>query len=515
MSTAIFEADPEGFRSQQAGRPAAHLVRELVQNAMDEDGVMNLDVLVTYHGSRRGTTVVVRDDAPAGVTDPKLLFTVWLSNKEDSVTKRGRMGRGLKELVSVCDETVIRSCGIDALSFERFAGGRWERKSKPKLGRTERGTEVTAFCRSWGEKAAKSIVDFLQRIRAPGSITMRVSYSTPEAPGELQQVRPFVATERYNLCLTTVLFEQVDGARVERERSKCVDVECFTPPPGEKAYVYEMGIPVEECESPVSIDVGQRVVLRERRDTLTESYKRELYAKVLSERIGKLEHDDMLSNATIIATQSSWYLSNAAKKRIVEAHTGGLPFASSPKAFQHATGHHVECVTLRSLPESVRALVKDVGTDVQTVLDSRRGEFNPQVTDLTVDQRRLITLWEWIAKGIGRPCTVIVRNGAVAMADFSRSDRVLSLYTGGGCNAAFFKAPLRAKQLGTLIHELSHWIDTRENEHGSEFNADTEDVGGSTASFLFENAEQARLMLKAPLTQNAAIEAALADEVLS
>ena len=147
MSTAIFEADPEGFRSQQAGRPAAHLVRELVQNAMDEDGVMNLDVLVTYHGSRRGTTVVVRDDAPAGVTDPKLLFTVWLSNKEDSVTKRGRMGRGLKELVSVCDETVIRSCGIDALSFERFAGGRWERKSKPKLGRTERGTEVTAFCR--------------------------------------------------------------------------------------------------------------------------------------------------------------------------------------------------------------------------------------------------------------------------------------------------------------------------------------------------------------------------------
>jgi hypothetical protein len=28
--SAIFEADPEGFREQNAGRPAAHLVRELV-----------------------------------------------------------------------------------------------------------------------------------------------------------------------------------------------------------------------------------------------------------------------------------------------------------------------------------------------------------------------------------------------------------------------------------------------------------------------------------------------------
>lgn len=50
--TDIFVADPEGWRSQNLDRPAAHLVRELVQNALDEDGVTYLDVRVTYHGPR-------------------------------------------------------------------------------------------------------------------------------------------------------------------------------------------------------------------------------------------------------------------------------------------------------------------------------------------------------------------------------------------------------------------------------------------------------------------------------
>lgn len=501
----IFVADPEGFRAQNADRPAAHLVRELVQNALDEDGAMNLDVTVTYHGPRRGTTVVVKDDSPEGVRDAKLLFTIWLSDKEDSPTKRGRMGRGLKEIVSVADMTIIKSCTMDALVFKRHMGGRWERKTKPRLGRPAVGTEVTAFCRGWGEKAAKDIVAFLKRVRAPGRITMRVGYrnaTMDAAPVVLEQVAPFVAAERYDMTLPTVVYEHADGERKARDRQRYCTVECFVPPPGEKAYVYEMGIPVEACESPVSIDVGQRVILRERRDTLTDSYRKELFARVLSKRVeaNLLTHDDLKSNAALIASGSQWDLSQTARLAIAKAWTGGLPFAANTKDFQHATGHHILAVSLKSLPEGVRDLVKFVGTDVKTVLEARKSEFCPPLPldKQTVTQRKTVLFFEWLAKGIGRPTVVQVCSGRPgAEADFDREARLMRLYT-DELGERFFKDPSGPAALGLFIHEMAHW-EPREHEHGVEFHADGEDVGGKVASFLLGSAEQARMVLKETL----------------
>lgn len=485
----IFVADPEGFRAQNSDRPPAHLVRELVQNALDEDGAVNLDVTVTYHGPRKGTTVVVKDDSPQGVRDLKLLFTIWLSDKEDSPTKRGRMGRGLKELVSVADLTIIRTCSQDALVFKRKQGGAWSRSEKPKLGRPERGTEVSAFVRGWGAKAAEEIVAFLRRIRAPGRITMRVN-------GE--QVVPFAATEVYSETLETVVYEVKDGERASRERHRTCEVQCFSPPPGERAWVYEMGIPVEQCDSPVSIDVGQRVVLRERRDTLTESYKRTLFAKVLSLRIDRLDDDQLRDNATLVAAQHSYFLSGEARARIAKVWTGGKPYAATPASRAAATGHHVECVNLRSLPEAIRDLVRGENQDVSEVLKARQGEFCPEIPAeaRTPGQAKLVGFFEWVAAGIGRPCRVTVRSGRPgALADFSRSDRLLSVYA-EAVGKAYFSDPAGPKPLATLIHELAHW-EAKADEHGAEFHADGDDVGGMVASFLLARAGQARTFLDA------------------
>jgi hypothetical protein len=482
----IFNADPEGFRSQNSDRPPAHLVRELIQNALDEDGVTTLDVNVEYHGQRKGTTVTVRDDAPGGVRDARLLFTLWLSDKEDSPTKRGRMGRGFKELVSVSDKTVIRSCSIDAMVFERRRGGVWRRTNSARLGRPERGTEVTAFVGGWGDKAAKDICAFVRRVRAPARISMRLN-------GE--PVAPFAATESYQEWLETVVYEVDRGERVARERFLQTTVECFSPPPGEKAYVYEMGIPVEACDSPVSIDVGQRVILRERRDTLTETYKRTLFAKVLSLRISKLTDEQLKENAALTAAQGFYFLSDQAKQRIAGAWTAGKPFAATPQTRHLATGHHVECVPLRSLPEAVREIVKTVNQNVTDVLDARRGEFCPELHHdaMTPAHDRLVKLWEWIAAGISRPCRVVLRDGNPgAVADFSRDARVLSVYM--GASASYVADPAGGAALGTLIHELAHWT-AHEDAHGAAFHADGDDVGGAVAAFLLANAEQARLLL--------------------
>lgn len=497
MKTAdIFVADPEGFRSQNADRPPAHLVRELVQNALDEDGVTKLDVEVSYNGPRSGTTVTVRDNSPAGVRDARLLFTIWMSDKEDSPTKRGRMGRGLKEIVSVADETTIRSCSLDALHFKRFRGGKWERRTRPSLGRPESGTEVIAFCAAWGKKAALDIAAFVRRIRAPERVTLSVVLHSTDEAGTSQPVAPFVAAERYVMDLPTVVYEVVDGERVARDRGRETTVECFTPPPGESAWVYEMGIPVEAADGPVSIDIGQRVILRERRDTLTNAYRGELFAKVLSARIDRVPDAALRDNSTLIASTSNWWMSSEAKQRIARVWTEGKPFAATPVDMSAATGHHVPVVNLRSLPEAIRDIVKETGVNVRTVLDARRGEFCPQLTDLTPGQRRTKQLFEWVAEGIHRPCAVVIRSGEVGTrADFNRNERVLSLYA-DALEESFFQDPLGAEQLRVLIHELSHWT-PREDEHGSGFVSDVDVVGGQIAAFLTLRAEQARTVAEA------------------
>jgi hypothetical protein len=62
---AVFTADPEGFREQNVGRPAAHLVREAVQNVFDEAGPRRATPVYRGTGERQ----VQR--ATAGVASPR------------------------------------------------------------------------------------------------------------------------------------------------------------------------------------------------------------------------------------------------------------------------------------------------------------------------------------------------------------------------------------------------------------------------------------------------------------
>ena len=83
----------EGFSEQQRGRPLAHLVKELVQNALDSvGGAGRIDLEFRAKGPR---TAFVRcaDDGP-GAEDLTRLNVVFVTGKKDGVTQRGRMGRG-------------------------------------------------------------------------------------------------------------------------------------------------------------------------------------------------------------------------------------------------------------------------------------------------------------------------------------------------------------------------------------------------------------------------------------
>jgi hypothetical protein len=479
----IFEVDAEGWRESNAGRPAAHLVRELIQNVFDEKATQ-LDVQVEWVATE-GARILVVDDVEGGIRDPSLIFTIWKSDKQDSPTKRGRMGRGLKELIAVADHTLIVTQGGPALEFTRHRGGNWERTSPRKV-RPEKGTRVTAEVGAWRKRDVDAVVGYLRQMRPPPGLTFTVNG---------QVVERVEASERHELRLPTVVFVDEGSGRAARERTAETAVELFAEPGAMAAsWLYEMGIPVEEIDFPLSVDVGQRVPLREKRDTVTEAYRRELFAKLLNLRIGQLAPEQLRDSFVLTAAQGARHLTEETKRKVADAWTEGRAFASTSGDFQHATGQHIPAMQLRKLPQAVRDLVREVGTDVRQVMAERESAACVRVAEvnMTVAQEQLIRVFAWIAAGINRPCSMHIYDGRPGCsADFSRSSRTLRLFR-ENLGDAWFERPLGAAQLGLLIHELGHWSANEGDAHGMEFHSDVECVGGAIAAFLLRNAEAAR-----------------------
>lgn len=477
MTNEIFAADPEGFREQNAGRPAAHLVRELIQNALDE-ACTRLTVDVAYEVGQ-GVTVRVEDDVEGGIRDESLIWTIWLSDKVDSPTKRGRMGRGLKELISVSDETLIVSQGCPAVLFTRFRG-KWARESPRKV-RPERGTRVDAKVKLWKSQERDDILAFLRRIRPPDGVTFLVN-------GE--PVVRAAAKETYDLKLPTVVFEVEEYGRVARERKAIAKVELFAEA---EPWVYEMGLPIEKIEYPLSIDVGQRVPLREKRDTLTEPYRRELMAKLLDVRLAAdlVKPKDLKDTHALLAASAPQHLSTLSKQKLAEAWTGGMAYAASPEIMRSATGQHVQAVSLRSLPEAVRGIVREVGRSAKDILDGFGSAECENIarSKMTPAQLRFVRTWEYIIRGIGRSATVGLYTGRPsALGSYGGGEIQVYVENAGD---DFIAKPLGARQLALLIHELSHWK-SHEDSHGFQFHGDMEDIGGAIAAFLCRKGEKAR-----------------------
>ena len=142
------------------------------------------------------------------------------------------------------------------------------------------------------------------------------------------------------------------------------------------------------------------------------------------------------------------------------------------------------------MPESIRDIAREVGTDAKQVLaEMAVAACSPIASsDFTFEQRRFVSLWEQIATGIGKRCTVNLCTGRPsAGASFDRNTRVLTVYVERV--PGIVKEPLSARALSLLIHELAHWREQDEDAHGSGFHSDAEDVGGAVAAFLLANAE--------------------------
>lgn len=486
-----FRFDAEGFRALNKGRPPAELARELIQNSFDEQP-STVKALVTREDKGAGVILVIEDDA-GGIRDPATLWTVYKSDKKDDPTKRGRMGRGLKEAIVVSDNAVITST-LGTVAFERsMRGGKphWRRQMRNE--KSVKGTHLTFRFKNWGPREADAIVSYLRTILPPPGVTFLVNAEERVVP---------VPWRVLALDLPTVVFDMEEGAEKKVRQTAQVHVhEGLVGPDGEP-WLFEMGIPVQPIDCPWSVDVQQRVPMNPNRNAVSVQYLRSLYAQLLN-MVGEEVHKDLLRDQWVNeAVQSRVELRPEVKDVIVKAWTKGALLATTSAEAKAAEGHHLDVVLASEIPKAVRPLVREHAPRALDHMDKIESENTKVIppNKQTPEETRLIRCWLWLVQAIGRGRyveSIVVSAGTVEgrVADYSPLFKRITLYR-NWLSGSFFNDPLSAEALEVFIHEVAHGrIGEHSHGHGEDFADDCVRVGGATAEVLWTRRPELKAVL--------------------
>ena len=255
----------EGFSEQQRGRPLAHLVKELVQNALDSvGGAGRIELEFTPTGPRTAS-VRCSDDGP-GAKDLTQLNVVFVTGKKDGVTQRGRMGRGFKELLSVATCARVRSRDQE-LVFTVGDGGTRRVVHQRGLDWHD-GFEVVMDVEH--DEANQDLAGYFHSFLLPAGVTLSVNGVAVPARLVHREVEARLTTERFA------------KGRWEKP-ALATRVHLVAVREGEAPLIYEMGIPVCEVEwsEPYHCDVQQRCPMNPNRDAVMSGYPARLHKACL------------------------------------------------------------------------------------------------------------------------------------------------------------------------------------------------------------------------------------------
>lgn len=254
-------------------------ILELLQNCWDEKGVTTVQVeLVSLE--RGKARLWVTDNSDDGYADLTHAFTLFApSTKLNEAEKRGRFNLGEKLVLALCDSAEIIST---------TGGFRFDDTGRHTLRkRTTSGSTFKAVIRMTKAEVVEAI-QHIHNVIVPDHITTTINGA---------EVAHRSVVHEFKVSLPTELAD--DEGRLRPTQRKTL-VRLYDPMPGEKATVYELGIPiVEDPDGRYDIDVGQKVPLNMDRDNLTPSYLRTLRTFVLNEAAQMLT--DEQATATWVA----------------------------------------------------------------------------------------------------------------------------------------------------------------------------------------------------------------------
>lgn len=457
-----FEIDELAFRRQNQGRPLAQLAREAIQNVYDEhSGFCHVKVQEIPDG----LLVEVADGVKRGIKRIEEIFTIFASGKRDDPTKRGRLGRGLKELVSVCDHATVATVG-KTVEF------RWD-EEKRIFERTIHENQVTSgttvTCRiGRGKSKRKEIVDYLSLFIPPEGILYTVNG---------KEIRRPKLHKTLKATLRTVVF---DEAGTQKESERKTDVILWEPPAGGRGWVYEMGIPVEPLQEEDnflwSMDVQQRVPLKAERDRISRGFLRNLWAQMLSKLVEELPKEQMTTVWVDEATAHPAFSKEGMAGQLVISKRFGEKAVRASNLDDNLAAEQggYSVVHTQTLSEGMREIMRIHAPSATEVVHpknfssvddwlARQPEVRVPEEDHTRDERDFVAFALRMAELLGLPIKRILitsQETPSTVAHFTKRTNTVCVCRQGTCclpgKGSFFRRARMHDWADLMVHEFAH-----------------------------------------------------------
>lgn len=443
-----FRVDRAGLAQQLERRDKAFAAFELYQNAVDT-GAKNITMTLEQI-TQRTARLVVEDDDPDGFKDLTHAYTLFApSEKKTDPTKRGRFNVGEKLVLAICDTASIISTKGSVLFDDK---GRHEVGAK-----RERGSMFDAVVRMSASDVAL-VAKRINELVVPAGVVF--TFNGRE-----------IARRKPVLTFQATLPSEIANAEGNMVRTfRKTSVALYEPRDGEKAQIYEMGIPVVEHENRWHVDIGQKVPLNIDRDNVTPAFLRDLRTAVLDAAVALIDKDDA---ASVWVKDALPRASNEAVAKVITERYGDKAVAydmsdTEANKVAHSQGYTV--VHGGSLGKEEWGRVRELGllkpagqvTPSNSTLElSEDGKPPLERSKWTPGMERMETYAKAIARSLlsGLDVEVLITNDPNGGYDaaFGRTTRTLRLNV-GALGHKWFNEPSEEQVLALLIHEYAHYI---------------------------------------------------------
>lgn len=262
-----FEVDRKGLRKLYEDKDKTFILRELIQNAFDEN-IRNCEIMISKLNPKT-IKLKIMDDSPEGFRDISHAYTLFADTyKRLEPEKRGRFNIGEKLVFSLCDYVRLETTK-GTIVFD----GRGRHRVPYK---TEKGSVITIFFKGT-DKDFENLLEYANLILVPKRINLVVNGR------KIKYQKPINS----NLISLPTEYE-IDG--IIRKTVRGTSMEIYEK--GEKAYLYEMGIPVCEIDCQFSVNIQQKVPLNMDRENVPYSYLEQIFAEVLNMTYNDIKPDN-------------------------------------------------------------------------------------------------------------------------------------------------------------------------------------------------------------------------------
>jgi hypothetical protein len=475
-----FEVDRAGLARIAGRRNKLFVLRELLQNAWDEKSTA---VSVEIHRPPNGSglsTIRVTDDAPEGFADLAHAYTLFApSAKVVDATKRGRFNFGEKLVLALCSEARIETTTGTVL-FDRGEARRRSPKKRPAGSMFEGKLRLNEVDR-------EALIASARAMLVPSDKRTTVN-------GD--EVFPRKALREFSHCLSTEVAGD-DGMLRSTYRTTTLGV--FEVAPGEKAHLYEMGIPVVETGDRWHVNVGQKLPLNLERDNVSPAYLRDVRVAVANATRDLLTVEDANASWGRDAL-ADYQCEPETAKRLVELRFGDKAVINDPsdqEANSAAVAHGYTLVHGSQLNSSEWERVRESAAMLPAgrVFPTPK-PFSPDGSPLkTLDESDWTSGMRWFVDfAIAIAKAIIDKNITVLLAN-DRHWQPAGAFGPDGTlhiNAAklghaWFDDTASESQLDLLIHEFGHHV---EGNHLSEkYHEALTKIGAKLARLAIERPE--------------------------